>query len=239
MTTATRTYIGPSAQQIAEWLSDRSIRPSDGWWRIRGVCHGGDTRPGSLTIRDRDRGGISVRCFVGCDRQAVIDALETLTGWQIRDAYDKPRGPTDPAERQRRFERQRANWHKRQQLAADAVAKARSLIDLAKFEGHPYLATKGFPEQRGLVRHGELLLPMRHIRTSALMGLQRIGADGSKKNIYGSLTKQAVMTLGPSAAQSTWYCEGYATGLSNYLKMARRHCRRNHRSAHASCNTPR
>ncbi len=29
------------------------------------------------------------------------------------------------------------------------------------------------------------------------------------------------------------------SGLSNYLKMARRHCRRNHRSAHASCNTPR
>ena len=27
--------------------------------------------------------------------------------------------------------------------------------------------------------------------------------------------------------------------LSNYLKMARRHCRRNHRNAHASCNTPR
>ena len=31
----------------------------------------------------------------------------------------------------------------------------------------------------------------------------------------------------------------YYSGLSNYLKMARRHCRRNHRSAHASCNTPR
>ena len=27
--------------------------------------------------------------------------------------------------------------------------------------------------------------------------------------------------------------------LSNYLKMASRHCSRNHRSAHASCNTPR
>ena len=27
--------------------------------------------------------------------------------------------------------------------------------------------------------------------------------------------------------------------FSNYLKMSRRHCRRNHRSAHASCNTPR
>ena len=31
----------------------------------------------------------------------------------------------------------------------------------------------------------------------------------------------------------------HEVGLSNYLKMARRHCRRNHRSAHASCNTPR
>ena len=33
--------------------------------------------------------------------------------------------------------------------------------------------------------------------------------------------------------------EQRSRGLSNYLKMARRHCRRNHRSAHASCNTPR
>ena len=33
--------------------------------------------------------------------------------------------------------------------------------------------------------------------------------------------------------------ERSAEPLSNYLKMARRHCRRNHRSAHASCNTPR
>ena len=33
--------------------------------------------------------------------------------------------------------------------------------------------------------------------------------------------------------------ETLVAGLSNYLKMARRHCRRNHRSAHASCNTPR
>ena len=32
---------------------------------------------------------------------------------------------------------------------------------------------------------------------------------------------------------------GDSSVLSNYLKMARRHCRRNHRSAHASCNTPR
>ena len=28
-------------------------------------------------------------------------------------------------------------------------------------------------------------------------------------------------------------------GLSDYLKMAMRHCRRNHRSMHASCSSPR
>ena len=42
-------------------------------------------------------------------------------------------------------------------------------------------------------------------------------------------------------ADGDYYYEQYmdSSGLSNYLKMARRHCRRNHRSAHASCNTPR
>ena len=43
--------------------------------------------------------------------------------------------------------------------------------------------------------------------------------------------------LGNMASLSDLLLRG--EGLSNYLKMARRHCRRNHRSAHASCNTPR
>ena len=50
----------------------------------------------------------------------------------------------------------------------------------------------------------------------------------------------------PSRAQEVEILEKHKDGqlelepvLSNYLKMARRHCRRNHRSAHASCNTPR
>ena len=43
----------------------------------------------------------------------------------------------------------------------------------------------------------------------------------------------------PVAALKAAYPDKDTTGLSNYLKMARRHCRRNHRSAHASCNTPR
>ena len=70
-----KTYTGPSARQIAERLRDRTVRPSQGWWRVRGICHGGQTLPGSLTITDRDRGGVSVHCWAGCERQAVIEAL--------------------------------------------------------------------------------------------------------------------------------------------------------------------
>ena len=47
-----------------------------------------------------------------------------------------------------------------------------------------------------------------------------------------------LVTAGLAAITGAGVALGF-TVLSNYLKMARRHCRRNHRSAHASCNTPR
>ena len=47
-----------------------------------------------------------------------------------------------------------------------------------------------------------------------------------------------LVTAGFAAITGAGVASGF-TVLSNYLKMARRHCRRNHRSAHASCNTPR
>ena len=215
--TTTSTYVGPSAQQIAVQLSDRAIRPSQGWWRVRGICHGGTTFPGSLTIRDQDPGGIGVNCFAGCERRAVIDALEAATGWRIWDAWDDSQSApirTDPAERQRQIERARVKQREQERLAAEAASKAQQMIDTAGFEPHPYLALKGFPEERGFVLDGELLIPMRHFTTRTLQSVQRISEDGSKKYLYGSVTKQAALTLGPPVAPSTWYCEGYATALS-------------------------
>ena len=211
----TKTYTGPSARQIAERLSDRTVRPSQGWWRTRGVCHGGHSLPGSLTIADRDRGGVSVHCWAGCERQAVIEALETATGWPIWDAWDGANGARpqpDPAERERQIERARARQREQERLAAEAAAKAQRMIDAAEFGPHPYLDAKGFPEAQGLVLDGELLIPMRHFKTGRLQTLQRIREDGSKKFLYGSITKGTALSLGRGTV--TWYCEGYATALS-------------------------
>ena len=57
--------------------------------------------------------------------------------------------------------------------------------------------------------------------------------DGACQHLEQSLA----LTSEPSARVAA--LNNLALALSNYLKMARRHCRRNHRSAHASCNTPR
>ena len=45
--------------------------------------------------------------------------------------------------------------------------------------------------------------------------------------------------IAPTVGDGHRYGNALAQALSNYLKMARRHCRRNHRRAHASCTTPR
>ena len=54
-----------------------------------GFCHGhGDKRDSaSLSIQDRDQGGLLVTCFVGCDRQTIIAALERATGLTIWQAW--------------------------------------------------------------------------------------------------------------------------------------------------------
>ncbi len=218
----TKTYTGPTAREIAERLSDRAVRPSQGWWRVRGLCHGGQTLPGSLTIADRDRGGIAVHCFVGCERQTVIDTLEVATGWPIWDAWDGAsvsRPQPDPAERQRQIERAKAKQREQERLAAEAAAKAQRMIDAAAFGPHPYLALRGFPEAQGLVLDDELLIPMRHCKTGRLQTLQRIREDGSKRFLYGGSTRQTALVLGRGGV--TWYCEGFATALS--IKAALQH----------------
>jgi hypothetical protein len=47
---------------------------------------------------------------------------------------------------------------------SEARAKAEDMVKHAALDVHPYLAAKGFPEERGLVLDGELLIPMREFR---------------------------------------------------------------------------
>jgi putative DNA primase/helicase len=77
---------------------------------------------------------------------------------------------------------------------------------------HPYLIAKGFPGTEGLVLDGQLLVPMRDLRTNHLVGMQTIAADGRKLFIPGSRAKGGVFRIGRAA--EIWLVEGYATGLS-------------------------
>ena len=84
-------YTGPSAQALALQLPGSSSRSDgQGRWRLRGWCHGrGESRSSaSLVVSDRPEGGLSVRCWAGCDRRTIIEALEQASGLKIWDSWD-------------------------------------------------------------------------------------------------------------------------------------------------------
>jgi len=103
---------------------------------------------------------------------------------------------------------------------ARAASRASEIISKAKQDEHPYLECKGFSDHKGLVTDdGALLVPMRHWRTNALVGLQIITWDAEarrydKRMLPGMRARGAVFRLGSARAPRTWLVEGYATGLS-------------------------
>ena len=102
----------------------------------------------------------------------------------------------------------------RQKKSEKASAKAGWILHQCKQETHPYLASKGFPNEIGNVWHkdGEriLVIPMRIDKR--LVGCQLINDEGVKKFLYGQTTKGATLTM--NAKGLPIFCEGYATALS-------------------------
>lgn len=101
-----------------------------------------------------------------------------------------------------------------------AAVKAAEMVRQSRPGEHDYLHFKGLGDERGLVHQdGSLLVPMRHWRTNALVGLQVIRWDGDarkwdKRMLPGMRAKGATLRLGPPRAPRLWLVEGYATGLS-------------------------
>lgn len=99
----------------------------------------------------------------------------------------------------------------REVSAQKAASKAAWLLKNATAEtGHPYLVKKGFPDMKGYVRNGLLMIPM-HIGDS-LVGVQLINDQGKKKFLSGQRTKGAFAKI--DAKGVPIFCEGYATALS-------------------------
>lgn len=129
--------------------------------------------------------------------------LAKQNGWEGQG--EAPRN--DTPRRHYEWEREEAVRHERARRVA-----MRAIGD-ASYETHPYLARKGFPDEKGLVLRGMLLIPMRDMRTmQQVNSAQYIDADGTKKFLPGGKAKGSVFPIG--RGPETYLCEGYATGLS-------------------------
>ena len=115
--------------------------------------------------------------------------------------------------------RQTARAH-RSEMHCRAVAHADEIIRSTKAAEHDYLIRKGFPEMKGAVDNdGNLVIPMRELKSNALVGAQIIHWDEPtrqwvKKMLPGMKAKGAVLRLGDRTAVETFLVEGFATGLS-------------------------
>ncbi len=100
----------------------------------------------------------------------------------------------------------------------EAAAKAAQMLAESELLTHPYMAAKGFPDERVNVLDGVMLVPMRVGRD--LVGAQQITAEGGKKFLFGQRSSMAefVMTAGQDGVHVV--CEGYATGLSVRAALA-------------------
>ena len=187
-------------------------------------AHGVDIDPGKLyasdKIRrtgtvDKPRSGNGAYYWDG-QRGWVFDwSGEARTIW-----YEDPNAkPWTLQEKQ--------DWMLKRQTAAAqkdrsydiAAQKADITLRSAKMAAHDYLHLKGFPDEKGLVLDGELLVPMRNVVTNKLQGYQKIFWDmderkWEKKMLPGMRAKNAVLFMGDRRAEEAWLVEGYATGLS-------------------------
>jgi phage/plasmid primase-like uncharacterized protein len=102
----------------------------------------------------------------------------------------------------------------RVRMQAAAASTAASIMKQCQFAKHPYLASKGFPDEEGnvWVKDGQrlLIIPMRI--DGALVGCQIIDEEGGKKFLYGQRTAHAEFIFNNKGHHIL--CEGYATALS-------------------------
>lgn len=188
-------------------------------------AHGVEIDPGRFVPSDRIRRTGTVdkpRSTNGAyywngDRGWVFNwATEARVQW-FEDKNAKPWTPEEKrawADRRRAAEQAQVQGHRR------AAQRAGEMLAASKPAEHNYLHMKGFPLMLGLVNaEGDLLIPMRHLATNELQGVQVIRWLESerrydKKMIPGMRAKGAVFRIGSKQAKETFLCEGYATGLS-------------------------
>ena len=136
---------------------------------------------------------------------------------EVRIDHDKIRRLAQEAER------------KRLQQQEEAAKKAQAILAKCNYGYHPYLVSKGFPEEQGNIWKSDdgliLVIPMRV--GHRLVGCQLIREDGSKKFLAGQRTSNAELVLDGFTKGIDVLVEGYATGLAvrKAMKKINNNCR--------------
>ena len=187
-------------------------------------AHGVEIDPGKLYPADkikrcgtveRPNSGNGAYWWDG-QRGWVMDwSGEARTIW-YEDPHAKPWTPEEKLEWTLKRKTANAAKDRSYELAAQ---RADITLRSAKMELHDYLHLKGFPEQKGLVLDGVLLVPMRNVVTNKVQGYQQIFWDAEsrkwdKKMQPGMRAKNAVLYIGSREALVKILVEGYATALS-------------------------
>ena len=135
-----------------------------------------------------------------------------IQNWAI---HEKPvMWKTDtPYKRDLDKERAKAQQADKERLEAHRMAanKAAFILKSCIKTSHPYLAKKGFADEKGWVWNDLLIIPMRSVDGN-LVGCQVIDKDGNKKFLKGQLTKGVMATFDNKGVHIV--TEGYATALS-------------------------
>lgn len=182
---------------------------------------------GAPNYSAKDARDVWKSCKGGSGPRATIGALIALAKEGGYRATAQDRKPVDPEELKRLAEERAARLAveqaERAEAVATAAAKAAKMWEAATPDrAHPYLASKQIPGIGVRVLRDQLLVPMRH-GPGALVGLQVIQQDGSRKFLTGTPAAGAYTTIGkPSKAGWVVICEGYATGVS--IHQATGHC---------------
>ena len=129
-----------------------------------------------------------------------------VQNWAVHEKPVRYRGKHDPQWREKAV----TAVTDRKVENKKAASKAAWIMNQAIKKTHPYLASKGFPDAKGYVWNGSLLIPMRI--DQKLVGLQMIKPDGVKHFLKGQITKGAEAIIDAKGVHIL--CEGFATGLS-------------------------
>lgn len=132
--------------------------------------------------------------------------------WNSRE----PANPVEAEHLRQRIEQARrqreAEQHQRQQSAAEYASRLWRSARLAD-AGHPYLSRKAVKPYTLRQQGDVLLVPL--CRDSALVNVQRIKPDGSKRFLFGGMVKGCYSPLGTiTPSQPLYICEGWATGAT-------------------------